>query len=52
MANLLKDESLQEYRQKFSKPDIKIDKPYGCQTPWPKADSLATDADSTAVETE
>ena len=52
MANLLKDESLKEYRQKFSKPDIKIDKPYGCQTPWPKADSLATDADSTAVETE
>ncbi len=52
MAKILKDEALKEYRQKFARPDIKIDKPYGCQTPWPKADSLATNADSTAVETE
>lgn len=52
MAKVLKDESLKNYRQKFPKPTIKIDKPYSCQTPWPKADSLVTPADSTAVEVE
>jgi penicillin-binding protein 1A len=52
MAKMLKDESLKEYRQKFPKPAIKVEKPYSCQTPWPKADSLATSADSTAVEPE
>jgi penicillin-binding protein 1A len=52
MAKMLKDESLKEYRQKFPKPSIKVEKPYSCQTPWPKADSLATSADSTAVEPE
>lgn len=50
MAKVLKDESLKVYRQKFPKPTIKIDKPYSCQTPYPKADSLATSADSTIVE--
>ena len=52
MAKVLKDESLKEYRQKFPKPSIKIDKPFSCQTPYPKADSLATSNDSTAVEVE
>ncbi len=52
MANLLKDETFKEYRQKFPKPDFDVDKPYSCQTPWPKADSLASTTDSTAVETE
>ena len=50
MAKVLKDESLKEYRQKFPKPTIKIAKDYSCQTPYPKADSLAVSADSTAVE--
>jgi penicillin-binding protein 1A len=50
MAKVLKDETLKEYRQKFPKPSIKIDKLYSCQTPYPKADSLATSADSTEVE--
>jgi ribonuclease HII len=50
MAKVLKDETLKEYRQKFPKPTIKIDKPYSCQTPYPKADSLAVSADSTSVE--
>ena len=50
MAKVLKDETLKEYRQKFPKPSIKIDKPYSCQTPYPKADSLAVSGDSTAVE--
>jgi len=50
MAKVLKDETLKEYRQKFPKPSVKIDKPYSCQTPYPKADSLATSVDSTQVE--
>jgi len=50
MAKVLKDENLKIYRQKFPKPDIKISKSYGCQTILPKADSLATATDSTAVE--
>jgi len=50
MAKVLKDESLKEYRQKFPKPEIKISKPYGCQTPYPKADSLVSAADSIPVE--
>jgi penicillin-binding protein 1A len=50
MAKVLKDETLKEYRQKFSKPSIKIDKDYSCQTPYPKADSLSVSSDSTAVE--
>jgi penicillin-binding protein 1A len=50
MAKVLKDETLKEYRQKFPKPAVKIDKSYACQTPYPKADSLATSTDSTAVE--
>jgi len=50
MAKVLKDESLSEYRQKFTKPTLKINKPYTCQTPYPKADSLATTTDSTATE--
>ena len=52
MAKLLKDESLKEYRQKFAKPTMKIDKSYDCHTVLPKADSLATDNDSIPVETE
>ncbi|MEI6059962.1 MAG: transglycosylase domain-containing protein [Bacteroidota bacterium] len=50
MAKVLKDESLKTYRLKFPKPAIKISKPYNCQTVLPKADSLATTADSTAIE--
>jgi penicillin-binding protein 1A len=50
MAKVLKDESLKEYRQKFPKPNMKISKPYGCQTPYPKADTLVSAADSIAVE--
>lgn len=50
MEKVLKDESLKEYRQKFPKPSIKISKPYSCQTPYPKADSLVTPADSLEME--
>jgi penicillin-binding protein 1A len=50
MAKMLKDESLKQYRQKFPKPVIKVEKPYSCQTPWPKSDSLVDSADSTAVQ--
>ncbi len=50
MAKVLKDESLKEYRQKFPKPAIKINKPYSCQTYLPKADSLLLDADSVVME--
>jgi penicillin-binding protein 1A len=50
MEKVLKDESLKEYRQKFPKPAIKISKPYSCQTPYPKADSLVTPADSLEME--
>ena len=50
MAKVLKDESLKAYRQKFPKPKMKINKPYGCQTPYPKADTLVSAADSIAVE--
>ena len=50
MAKVLKDESLKEYRQKFPKPTIKIDKSYSCQTPYPKADSLVSAADSVVME--
>jgi penicillin-binding protein 1A len=52
MAKVLKDQSLKEYRQKFPKPVMKINKPYTCQTILPKADSLnvAAEADSVAVE--
>lgn len=50
MAKVLKDESLKEYRQKFPKPTIKINKSYSCQTPYPKADSLVSAADSVVME--
>jgi penicillin-binding protein 1A len=50
MAKVLKDESLKEYRLKFPKPVIKINKPYSCQTILPKADSLVSGADSVQVE--
>lgn len=50
MAKVLKDESLKEYRQKFPKPTIKINKQYTCQTAYPKADSLAAVTDSIAEE--
>lgn len=47
MAKVLKDETLKQYRQKFPKPSVQIDKPYNCQTAYPKADSLTAPADST-----
>ncbi len=50
MAKVLKDESLKEYRQKFPKPTIEINKQYTCQTAYPKADSLAAVTDSIAEE--
>ncbi len=50
MAKVLKDETLKEYRQKFAKPEMKISKPYTCQTAWPVADSLVATADSVIVE--
>lgn len=50
MEKVLKDENLKSYRQKFSKPTIKINKSYSCQTILPKADSLVISADSVQVE--
>jgi penicillin-binding protein 1A len=50
MEKVLKDGSLKVYRQKFPKPSIKISKPYTCQTPYPKADSLVSAADSVGTE--
>jgi len=50
MAKILKDESLKVYRQKFPKPALKINKPYSCQTPYPKADSLSLATDSIPSE--
>lgn len=50
MAKVLKDENLKQYRQKFPKTSLKINKPYSCQTPYPKADSLEPVTDSIPVE--
>jgi len=50
MAKVLKDESLKNYRQKFPKPSIKINKSYSCQTFLPKTDTLQMAADSVQVE--
>jgi len=50
MEKVLKDESLNQYRQKFPKPTIKINKPYTCQTILPKADSLELMNDSLLME--
>lgn len=50
MAKVLKDETLKEYRQKFPKPTVKIDKSYDCHTVLPKADSLSAVTDSIPEE--
>ncbi|MBK7212059.1 MAG: transglycosylase domain-containing protein [Bacteroidales bacterium] len=50
MEKVLKDESLKQYRQKFPKPSVKIDRNYSCHTVLPKADSLELVSDSTALE--
>jgi penicillin-binding protein 1A len=50
MEKVLKDESLKQYRQKFPKPAIKINKPYSCQTILPKVDSLEILNDTLIME--
>jgi penicillin-binding protein 1A len=50
MEKVLKDESLKSYRQKFSKPAIKISKNYSCQTILPKVDSLSLVNDTLIME--
>jgi penicillin-binding protein 1A len=43
MEKVVKDKTLDKYRAKFPKPKEKINKPYGCQTPYPVLESDSID---------
>jgi len=46
MEKVVQDNNLKQYRGKFGKPTIKINKPYSCSSYAPVADSLLPEAES------